>query len=74
MKMVRPLEDYQLIGRECKHRNMFSGPVLMAEDLTTSYKDLELKVEIQKHNILVRSSQYITLSSQCLIHLISVQS
>ena len=37
MKMVRPLEDYQLIGRECKHRNVFSGPVLMAEDLTTSY-------------------------------------
>ena len=36
--MVRPLEDYQLIGRKCKHRNMFSGPVLMAEDLTTSYK------------------------------------
>ena len=37
-EMVRPLEDYQLIGRKCKHRNMFSGPVLMAEDLTTSYK------------------------------------
>ena len=43
--MVRPLEDYQLIGRECKHRNMFSGPVLMAEDLTTSSRTLNSKLK-----------------------------
>ena len=36
-KLLRPLEDHQLIGRVCKHRNVFSWPVLMAEDLTTSY-------------------------------------
>ena len=35
--LVRALEDYQLIGRACKHSNMFSLPVLTPEDLTTSY-------------------------------------
>ena len=43
--MVRPLADYQLIGRECKHRNVLSGPVLMAEDLTTSSRTLEFEVK-----------------------------
>ena len=38
--LVRALEDYQLIGRVCKHRNMFSWPVLTPEDLTTSYVQL----------------------------------
>ena len=38
--MVRALEDYQLIGRACKHSNMFSLPVLTPEDLTTSYVQL----------------------------------
>ena len=35
--LIRALEDYQLIGRACKCRNAFSLPVLMPEDLTTSY-------------------------------------
>ena len=41
--MVRVLEDYQLIGRACKHSNMFSLPVLTPEDLTTSYVQLLLR-------------------------------
>ena len=41
--LVRALEDYQLIGRVCKHRNMFSWPVLTPEDLTTSYCSMSNK-------------------------------
>ena len=41
--MIRALEDYQLIGRACKHSNMFSLPVLTPEDLTTSYVQLLLR-------------------------------
>ena len=46
--LIRALEDYQLIGRACKHRNVFSLPVLMPEDLTTSYV-ISLQVLIQEH-------------------------
>ena len=42
--LIRALEDYQLIGRACKHSNMFSLPVLTPEDLTTSY------VQLSKHS------------------------
>ena len=42
--LIRALEDYQLIGRACKCRNAFSLPVLMPEDLTTSYV-ISLQVE-----------------------------
>ena len=44
--LIRALEDYQLIGRACKCRNAFSLPVLMPEDLTTSYV-ISLQVWIQ---------------------------
>ena len=46
--LIRALEDYQLIGRACKCRNAFSLPVLMPEDLTTSYVRFQLlEVTIQ---------------------------
>ena len=39
--LISALEDHQLIGRACKHRDMFSLPVLTREDLTTSYEQFK---------------------------------
>ena len=39
--LISALEDHQLIGRACKHRDMFSLPVLTHEDLTTSYEQFK---------------------------------
>ena len=58
--LIRALEDYQLIGRACKCRNAFSLPVLMPEDLTTSYV-ISLQVEIQD-TLIERILQFPSLS------------
>ena len=48
--LVRALEDYQLIGRACKCRNAFSLPVLMPEDLTTSYVQFLITSQSSRHS------------------------
>ena len=69
--LISALEDHQLIGRACKHRNMFSLPVLTHEDLTTSYE--QFKSFIQNTLILVSCPYlfpltYVVLRVQTLSH------
>ena len=69
--LISALEDHQLIGRACKHSNMFSLPVLTHEDLTTSYE--QFKSFIQNTLILVSCPYlfpltYVVLRVQTLSH------
>ena len=69
--LISALEDHQLIGRACKHRDMFSLPVLTHEDLTTSYE--QFKSFIQNTLILVSCPYlfpltYVVLRVQTLNH------
>ena len=37
--VIRPLEDYKVIGRVCKHSNVLSLPILIGRRLVRSLKD-----------------------------------
>ena len=63
--LVRALEDYQLIGQVCKHRNMFSWLVLTPEDLTTSYVQCPIK-----QNTILRFFCWLLLSLQLVYYVV----
>ena len=64
--LISALEDHQLIGRACKHRDMFSLPVLTHEDLTTSYDNSSLL--FKTHSLSVFYLTYVVLRVQTLSH------